>query len=166
MVFVLDSHKKPLMPCTEKRARLLLTRRQAVVHRRVPFTIRLKTRAVRESAVQPLRLKLDPGSKVTGWAVLRESAVVVLGELIHKPGIKAALDSRRAIRRSRRSRHTRYRKPRFLNRVKSKKKGWLPPSLEAHVLQTTNLVCKLRRVALIAALSTEHVKFDTQLLSS
>jgi RRXRR protein len=41
-VFVLDRRKKPLMPCSEKRARLLLTRGRAVVHRRYPFTIRLK----------------------------------------------------------------------------------------------------------------------------
>ena len=43
-VFVVDKHKKPLMPCSEKRARLLLERGKAVVHRRYPFSIRLKER--------------------------------------------------------------------------------------------------------------------------
>ncbi|GAA3898811.1 hypothetical protein GCM10022228_06780 [Halomonas cibimaris] len=39
-VFVLDKGKQPLMPCSEKRARLLLERGRAVVHKRYPFTIR------------------------------------------------------------------------------------------------------------------------------
>ncbi len=59
MVFVLDKYKKPLMPCTEKRARQLLERSRAVVHRMSPFTIRLKDRTVEKSELQPLRLKLD-----------------------------------------------------------------------------------------------------------
>lgn len=90
MVYVLDRNKKPLMPCTEKRARQLLERERAVIHRMHPFTIRLKDRTLETSETQPLRLKLDPGSKKTGFAVLREedreqSTVVLLGELHHKP---------------------------------------------------------------------------------
>ncbi|WP_218117830.1 RRXRR domain-containing protein, partial [Fervidobacterium changbaicum] len=72
MVFVLDKNKKPLMPCSEKRARLLLSRGRAVVHKMHPFTIRLKDRTVQQSELQPLRLKLDQGAKVTGLSVLRE----------------------------------------------------------------------------------------------
>src|SRR5437773_9713893 len=145
MVFVLDKRGKPLMPCSEKRARLLLVRRRAVVHRRFPFTIRLKDRCVQDSHVQSFRLKLDPGSKITGWALLQDAKILALGELVHKPGIKHALDSRRALRQGRRSRKTRYRQPRFLNRVCRKKKGWLSPSLAARVQQTMHLVAKLRR---------------------
>jgi hypothetical protein len=65
-VLVLDRHKKPLMPCTEKRARLLLERDRARVVRMVPFTIRLVDRTVERSETQPLILKIDPGSKATG----------------------------------------------------------------------------------------------------
>ncbi len=64
MVFVIDQEKQPLMPCTPKRARLLLKRGRAVVHRVRPFVIRIKDRRVEDSIVQPLALKLDPGSKV------------------------------------------------------------------------------------------------------
>src|SRR5712692_4017490 len=71
MVFVLDRHKKPLMPCTPKRARLLLKRGRAVVHRVTPFVIRLKDRCVEESLLQPLALKIDPGSKTSGIALAR-----------------------------------------------------------------------------------------------
>ncbi|GAA3895412.1 hypothetical protein GCM10022228_03080 [Halomonas cibimaris] len=68
-VFVWDKRKQPLMPCSEKRARLLLKRGRAVVHKRYPFTIRLKDRVGGDT--QPLRLKLDPGSKTTGLAMVR-----------------------------------------------------------------------------------------------
>jgi hypothetical protein len=165
MVFVLDKHKKPLMPCSEKRAWQLLTRRQAVIHKRAPFTIRLKSRTVSESTVHPVRVKLAPGSKTTGFAALSSDKVLVLGELKHKTSIKDALDSRRSLRRGRRNRKTRYRPPRFLNRG-GDKKGWLAPSLVARIQQTTNAVQKLRRLLPVTEVSTEHVKFDTQLLEN
>ena len=68
-VFVLDKHGCPLMPCHAARARELLKAGRAVVHRRVPFTIRLTDRLVEHSAVQPvpgdprvgLRLQLEVG---------------------------------------------------------------------------------------------------------
>lgn len=168
MVFVLDKKKRPLMPCSEKRARLLLERGRARVHKMYPFTIRLVDRLQEDSVLQEERLKLDPGSKTTGVAVTLDGATgtkaVFLGEVIHKPGIKAKLDSRRELRRSRRNRKTRYRKPRFLNR--KRKEGWLPPSLEARVNQTMNAVAKLIRFIPITAVSVEHVKFDTQLMQN
>ena len=125
MVFVLDKHKKPLMPCSEKRARLLLKKGRAVVHRLHPFTIRLKDRALEESVVQPLKLKIDPGAKTTGIAVINETdqsrgEVVFLAEIKHKAGIKKAMDTRRSLRHSRRYRKTRYRKPRYQNRKPEK----------------------------------------------
>jgi len=163
-VFVLDRHKKPLMPCSEKRAQLLLERGRARVHQMYPFTIRLVDRVQEESVWQPTRLKLDPGSKTTGVAVTLDghtgTQAIWLGEIVHKTGIKARLDHRRAVRRSRRYRKTRYRQPRFLNR--KRKAGWLPPSLEARVQQTLQAVAKLRALMPLAALSVEHVRFDTQ----
>jgi len=142
-----------------------MERGRAVVHRMEPFTIRLKDRMLAQSETEPLRLKLDPGSKTTGMAVMSDAGrVIFLGELNHKKGIKMALESRRSLRRGRRNRKTRYRKPRFLNRTRAK--GWLPPSLEARVDQTLNAAAKLRRLLPIAAISTEHVKFDTQLMEN
>ena len=87
--------------------------------------------------VKEHRLKIDPGSKVTGLAILKENRVVFAAELTHRGlAIKATLESRRAIRRGRRNRHTRYRKPRF-NRFRPT--GWLAPSLQHRV--DTTLTC-------------------------
>lgn len=82
MVFVLDQRKRPLMPCSERRARLLLSRKRAVVHRLRPFTLRLKDRSREASAVQPTVLKVDPGSKTTGIALARVE-VTAEGEVHH-----------------------------------------------------------------------------------
>ncbi len=169
MVFVLDKHKKPLMPCTEKRARLLLKRGRAVVHRMAPFTIRLKDRVVEESKLQPLKLKIKPGSKTTGIAVINKEntgcgKAVLLAEVNHKLGIKQSLETRRSLRRSRRNRKTRYRKPRFDNRRRPE--GWLPPSLHARVELTGNAVNKILKLAPITAISIALFKFDTQKLQN
>jgi 5-methylcytosine-specific restriction endonuclease McrA len=159
-VFVLDKHKKPLMPCSERKARLLLERRRAVVHSIEPFTIRLKDRILSESSLQPLRLKIDPGARISGMAVLEGERSLWLGELVHKANIKDKLIARRFLRRGRRFRKTRYRAARFNNRRRPE--GWLPPSLEARVQQTLSAVKKLKQRLPITALSYESAKFDAQ----
>lgn len=114
------------MPCSEKRARQLLERGRAVVYRQVPFIIRLKDRTRATCGIQPLRLKLDPGAHVTGFAVHRshfgedKEKVLLLGELRHKTNIKQKLTRRRILRRGRRRRKCRYRPARFLNRPRTK----------------------------------------------
>ena len=178
-VFVLDHRKKPLMPCSEKRARLLLERGRARVHRLVPFTIRLVDRLQEESVLQPVRLKLDPGSKATGVALVRESQevdgdtgevqrsahVLFLAELVHRGhAIRDALTQRRAFRRRRRCANLRYRQPRFDNRTR--RDGWLPPSLQHRVDTIMSWVRRLRRWAPVTALSQELVRFDTQALQN
>ncbi len=189
MVYVLDRRKNPIMPCTEKRARLLLGRNRAVIHRMVPFTIRLKDRAIETSEVQPIRLKLDPGTEFTGAAVVRDAAVIGLYEVHHRTDIKKRLDKRRILRRSRRSRKTRHREPRYLNRRPARCLGcgknaqhgskacrhclvgefdslWrveaLPPSLRALVDQQMQWVKGMRKHLPVSSISVEVAKFDTR----
>jgi hypothetical protein len=111
------------MPCSEKRARLLLERNRARVHKLMPFTIRLVDRDLSESVLQPVAIKLDPGSKTTGIAVVVEvdnnQHVLSLMELQHRgKQISEALTSRRNMRRRRRG-NLRYRPARFNNRVRA-----------------------------------------------
>ena len=165
-VFVLDAEKRPLMPCRPARARILLTQQRAAVFRSAPFTIILH-QARPEVVVTPLRLKIDPGSLTTGLAVLDEtsSEVVWAAELTHRgTDIIARLLTRRACRRARRHRRTRYRQARFHNR--RRQEGWLPPSLESRLANILCWVRRLQRLCPIAALSQELVRFDTQLLQN
>jgi hypothetical protein len=157
-VFVLDKNKQPLMPCHPARARQLLKQGKAAVFRRSPFTIILKEREGGDT--QPIELKRDPGSKTTGIALVANGRVVWAAELHHRgERIRYALEKRRAVRRSRRQRKTRYRKPRFLNRTRPT--GWLPPGLESRVANVETWVERLRRAAPITALVLELVRFDT-----
>lgn len=162
-IFVLDTNKKPLTPCKPSMARKLLTAGKAAVFRRFPFTIILKKRVT--STIESITLKLDPGSKTTGIALLQGEKVIFGAELTHRgQTIKASLDSRRLLRRGRRSRHTRYRQARFLNRTR--KEGWLAPSLQHRVETTLTWVNKLRRLAPISLIVQELVRFDIQQLEN
>ena len=71
-VFVVSNTRQQLMPCTPARARMLLRGRKAAVLRRYPFTIILK--ACSDGDLQPIELKADPGSKVTGVALVADYA--------------------------------------------------------------------------------------------
>lgn len=179
MVFVLDRNKKPLMPCTQKRACRLLAAGRARVHRLYPFAIRLINRRVSESTLQPIALKADPGSRISGIALVRKSEtkntdtgeirinahVLCLFELMHRGHqISQALTARRNLRRRRRS-TLRYRAPRLLNRG-NKGKGWLPPSLQHRVDSTLSWVRRLCRLAPVTSIAQELVRFDLQQLDN
>ncbi|MDR2455408.1 MAG: RRXRR domain-containing protein [Deltaproteobacteria bacterium] len=71
MALVLDKHKRPLSPTTPKRAHKLLISRRARLYKRFPYTIRMVDVLVENAVVAPLVLKIDPGAKVTGMALVR-----------------------------------------------------------------------------------------------
>src|ERR1051326_9637318 len=109
-VLVLDTNRRPLNPVHPGRARVLLASGKAAVFKRYPFTIILKC-VVEHPDVHPLRLKIDPGSQTTGMALVDDPSgeVVWAAERTHRgQAIKHALDDRRAVRRGRRQRNTRY----------------------------------------------------------
>jgi 5-methylcytosine-specific restriction endonuclease McrA len=165
-VFVLSKDETPLMPCHAARARELLAKGKAVVVRRIPFVIRLKHNP-NKPGTQPVAIKQDPGAKTTGIAIVRVSPiahyVLHLSEVTHRgAAIKDSLIQRRAFRRNRRTRKTRYRPARFENRTKAE--GWLPPSLQSRVDSVMSWVSRYRRWCPITMIVVETVRFDTQLL--
>ncbi len=159
-VFLIDTNKQPLNPIKPKQARRLLNLGKAAVWRMYPFTLILKT-VIDNPIIKPLTLKIDPGSKFTGIALLDGNNVVWGAELDHRGSqIKDALLSRRQLRRGRRTRKTRYRVARFDNRKRPK--GWLALSLLHRVLTTETWVKKLIRYSPITELWVEKVRFDMQ----
>lgn len=161
-VFVLDTNKQPLSPCHQAVSRKLLRDGKAAVYRRFPFTIILK-RAVDNPIVEPVTLKVDPGSKTTGIALVQDGRVIFAAELEHRgQAIKDALEKRRAMRRGRRHRKTRYRQARFQNRTRPK--GWLSPSLKSRVDNLQTWFTRFFKLCNLEAISMELVRFDTQLM--
>ena len=158
-VFIIDTQKKPLMMATPRRARELLLQGKAAVFRRYPFTLILKNRV--EEAKPSLELRIDPGSRFTGFALVTPKCQVIWGmELEHRNSqISQALTKRAGFRRSRRSRNTRYRKKRF-NR--SKPSGWLAPSLMHRVQTVETWIKRICRYAPVTSIAIEKVKFDMQ----
>ena len=165
MVLVVDKHKKPCNTISNAYARVLLFKKQAVIHKRFPFTIRLKN----DSAVLKDRaytVKIDPGSKTTGVAIVDDKdSVVMLAEIEHRGHlIKKDLASRRMIRRSRRNRKTRYREARFDNRTRPK--GWLAPSVKSRADNVINFIKKYKKLININKVMIERVSFDVAQMTS
>lgn len=161
-VFVLDTRKRPLMPCRPARANRLLKAGKAAVYRIQPFTIILKYEVTPHP--QPVELKLDPGGKTTGIALVAEfpqrGRVVLWAANLHHRGeaIRKRLDSRRSLRRGRRGRNLRHRPPRFLNRRHPS--GWLPPSLRSRVDNVTAWSSRLINQVPVAQIHVETMRFD------
>ena len=165
MVFVLDKSKKPLDMITNAKARILLRNNLAVIDKVYPFTIRLIDNSC-GSRNKAYTVKFDPGSKHTGIAITdNTNKVVMLAELEHRGHlIKRNLDKRRAVRRSRRQRKTRYREARFLNRTRPE--GWLAPSVRSRADNLINFIIKYKKLINITKVMIEHVSFDTAQRSS
>jgi len=162
-VLVIDKNKQPLMPCHPARARELLKNKKAAVYKRFPFTLILVEREGGD--VQEIAFKIDPGSKQTGIALVANHRVVWAAVLEHRgQQIKMALESRHSLRHGRRSRHTRYRPARYMNRHIHN--GWLPPSLQSCIENTWTWLCRINRIAPITSISQELVRFDMQLMEN
>lgn len=164
-VFVLDTNRRILDPCHPAVARKLMATEQAKEFRRYPEVIILD-KDIPDADPQPLTLKIDPGSRVTGFALLNPKHKVIWAmELTHRgQAISASLTRRAAIRSNRRNRKTRYRKARF--NFRTKPKGWLAPSLMHRVLTVETWVQRICKYANITQIVMELVKFDTQLMQN
>lgn len=158
---VLDQNGKPLMPTTRlgKVYRLLKTQKAHIVSYE-PFTIQLDYEPDTH-VIQPMTLGVDSGAIHSGYSVANEHREYYSAEIIARNDISDRLSDRHMYRRNRRSRKTRYRKPRFNNR-KNKKKGWLPPSLQQKIAAQINEIDHLHRYFPIETIIVETAEFDIQ----
>ena len=152
------------MPCSPAKARLLLKEKKAIVVRRTPFTIQL-TIATGE-AKQPVSLGVDAGYKHVGLSASTEKAELYASEVELRQDVSDLLSARRALRQSRRSRNTRYRAPRFDNRIRTKRKGWLAPSVENRINAHLSRIETVIRLLPVTKISVETTSFDMQLLKN
>lgn len=159
-VFVINKHGKALMPCKPRKARILLRDGKAKVIKKEPFTIQLLYGSA--GYKQDISLGIDSGQRHIGLAVTSQDKVLFQGEVELRQDVKELIDTRRAYRKGRRNRKTRYRKARFLNRIAKKKDGWLPPSVLSKVNHNINWIKRLLAVLPKADLHIEVGKFDIQ----
>ena len=152
------------MPCSPAKARLLLKEKKAIVKRRTPFTIQL-TIATGETK-QPGSLGVDAGYEHVGLSASTEKAELYASEVELRQDITDLLSARRALRQSRRNRKTRYRAPRFNNRLCTKRKGWLAPSVENRINAHLSRIKAVLRLLPVTKITVETASFDLQLLKN
>lgn len=163
-VYVLNKHGHPLMPCTPAKARHLLDSGKAKVRKRTPFTIQLLYGS--SGYKQPVALGVDAGSKTIGLSASTEKQELFAAEVKPRNDVVELLSTRREFRQARRNRKTRYRKPRLDNRVKSKHKGWLAPSVEVKIQEHITAIARVCALLPIAKVIVETAEFDTQRLKA
>lgn len=160
-VFVINKDGQPLMPTQRYgKIRRLLRDGQAKVVKRCPFTIQLLYETT--DVVQPVDLGIDTGYKHIGVSACTEKKELYAADMQVRTDISKNLEQRRVLRRARRNRKTRYRKPRFNNRVRSKHKGWLAPSVEATIGLHIRVIHDVCKILPITSITLETAAFDTQ----
>lgn len=160
-VYVLDWKGKPIMPTSRGgRVRWLLKTGKAKVVRTIPFTIQLLEED-RKYYTQEINLGIKPGSKELGLSATSEKEELFCSSIKLRTDIVNLLSTRRETRRTRRSR-LRYRKTRFLNRVKSKKPGWIAPSIQNKIQFHLKMVEFVNKILPITNMIFEIAIFDIQ----
>lgn len=165
MVYVLDVNGQPLMP-THKvgKVRHLLKSKKAIVVNRCPFTIKLLYKTT--GYTQDINLGIDSGSKTIGVSATTKDKVLFEAEVSIRNDIADLLSTKRQFRRSRRSRKLKYRASKFNNRIHSKHKGWLAPSIENKIVTHITVINKIYKLLPVVNLYVEVAAFDTQLLKA
>ena len=161
LTYVLNSNGQPLMPTSRSgKVRRLLKDKKAKAVKRCPFTIQLLYEA--ENNVQPVTLGVDAGSKHIGISATTEDKVLYEADVELRNDIVDLLSTRRESRRTRRNHKTRYRQPRFDNRVSSKKEGWLAPSVRQKVNTHLQVIANIHKLLPIIKTIIEVASFDIQ----
>lgn len=161
MVYVISIDNKPLMPTNRHgKVRRLLRDNKAKVVKRTPFTIKLLYETESE-VLQPITLGVDAGSKMIGLSASTDKKELFVGEYELRNDISKKLITKREIRNTRRSR-LRHRPARFMNRVASKKKGWIAPSIEHKINSHLKIIEDLHEILPITKIIAEVASFDIQ----
>ena len=165
VVYVLDANGNPMMPTSRfGKVRRLLKDKKAKVIRRNPFTIKLlyKTETY---VVQSCVLGIDTGSAHVGTAVYSKGKILYISQVNIRNDIKSKMDNRRGYRKGRRFRHTRYRKPRFLNRKNSIRKDRFSPTMISKYQSHIREIDFIKSILPISQLVLETGTFDPNLLN-
>ena len=142
------------------KVRKLLKEDKAKVIKRCPFTIQLLYESTRY--VQEISLSIDAGSKHIGLSATTKEKELYASDVELRSNIVDLISTRREYRRTRRNRKTRYRKARFNNRVSTKKKGWIAPSIRQKIETHLTVVEKVHQILPISKIIVETASFDIQ----
>lgn len=158
LVYVLNQEGNPLMPCSERKSRILLVSGRAKVIKRTPFVIQL-LRGV-SGYKQEINLGVDAGYQNIGISAVSNSGELYSAEVKLRTDMVKLLSERRAYRRNRRNRNARYRQARFDNRAIPK--GWLSPSIRGKFNAHLKAIYSVKEILPITRIVIEVAAFDIQ----
>lgn len=165
MVYVISKENKPLMPCSNVIARLLLKQGKAKVKSKQPFTIKLLYETT--NYAQNLTLGVDTGSGTIGAAVATNNGkIVYASEIVGRNDITDKMTQRAKYRRNRRNGKTRYRKSRFLNRRNSIKTYRFSPTMVSKLHSHVKEIEYIKSILPIKTLVLETGQFDPHLMKN
>ena len=165
MVYVISKENKPLMPCSNVIARLLLKQGKAKVKSKQPFTIKLLYETT--NYTQDLTLGVDTGSGTIGTAVTTNNGkIVYASEVVVRNDITDRMTQRAKYRRNRRDRKTRYRKVRFLNRKNSIKTDRFSPTMVSKLHSHVKEIEYIKSILPIKTLVLETGQFNPYLMQN
>ena len=165
MVYVISKENRPLMPCSNAIARLLLKQQKAKVKRKQPFTIKLLYGTT--NYIQGLALGVDTGSGTIGTAVATDDGkIIYASEVVVRNDINDKMTQRSKYRRNRRNRKARYRKSRFLNRKNSIRSNRFSPTMVSKLHSHTKEIEYIKSILPIKTLVLETGQFDVHLLKN
>ncbi|HEX4205855.1 MAG TPA: RNA-guided endonuclease IscB, partial [Ktedonobacteraceae bacterium] len=146
------------MPCSPRKARLLLKQGKAKVIKMVPFTLQLLYGS--SGYTQEVSFGIDAGTQRIGVSATTEKMVLSEAEVKPRTDIQEVLETRQQFRRARRQRKARYRKARLLNRRKPE--GWLSPSVQHKVDAHVKTLRLVHSILPISRTTIEVAQFDIQ----
>lgn len=165
MVYVISQDGRPLMPCSNPIARLLLKQGKAKVKRREPFTIKLNYETT--DYTQPLTLGVDTGSGTFAAAVCKDNGdIVYMSEVTVRNDIADRMEQRAKYRRNRRNRKTRYRKARWSNRANSIRKGRFSPTMQSKIHSHVKETEYIKSILPVTKIVFETGQFDPHLMKN
>ncbi|QBD77924.1 HNH endonuclease [Ktedonosporobacter rubrisoli] len=157
-IFILNCHHQLLMPCSPRKARLLLKGKKAKIVSMEPFTLQLLSGS--SGYKQEVSLGIDAGTHTIGLSATTEKQVLFEAEAKLRTDIQELLATRRQFRRARRNRKTGYRQARFQNRKKPQ--GWLPPSVQHRLDAHLKVIRLVHRILPVSKTTIEVAQFDLQ----
>ena len=111
LVYVLNKHNKPLMPCKPQRARKLIKEKKAKVVSYKPYTIKLLYGSY--GYTHNTNLGIDLVFIFIVVSITSQDKVLSKGEIELRQDVSSLIETKAILRRSRRSRKSRFRKCKF-----------------------------------------------------
>lgn len=168
--FVIDINNKPLSPTKSNKGWYLIRKQKAILVSKYPMAIQLK-REVDEKTKDDesyFVLGIDDGSKYVGLAIIQKckdrNKVVFKGQIEQRQDVKHLMEIRKGYRHYRRY-HKRYRPVRFNNRLSSKSKGRIAPSIKQKRQAILRVINQLNKWINIQEFWLEDVMIDIRALT-